>query len=133
MNALIEQAALHWPYVAPLLTTPQTEADYDALVHELDDLLTLTGDDENHPLRALAARMGDLIAEYDARHYPIAPAPGHEVLRSLMVEHGLTQSDLPEVGAQPVVSDILNGKRQLNLRQLRALSQRFNLPVDVFL
>jgi len=133
MNAILEQAAAHWPYLAPLLTAPENEDDYDTLVRELDDLLDLMGDDAHHPLRALAAQMGDLIAAYDARHYPIAPAPGHEVLRSLMLEHKLTQAELPEVGAQSVVSSILNGKRQLNLRQIRALSQRFNVPADVFL
>ncbi|MNR66199.1 Antitoxin HigA [compost metagenome] len=49
-----------------------------------------------------------------------------------MQEHGLTQSDLPEIGAQSVVSDILNGKRQLNVRHIRALAERFQVPTDVF-
>ena len=50
-----------------------------------------------------------------------------------MREHGLTQSDLPGVGPQSVVSEILSGKRQLNLRQIRWLAERFNVPVDVFI
>ena len=37
-----------------------------------------------------------------------------------MDEHGLTQSDLPEVGSQGVVSEIIHGKRELNVRQIRA-------------
>lgn len=49
-----------------------------------------------------------------------------------MREHGLTQSDLPGVGTQSVVSEILSGKRQLNLRQVRWLAEFFKLPVDVF-
>lgn len=55
------------------------------------------------------------------------------VLGVIMDEHSLTQSDLPEVGSQGVVSEILNGKRELNLRQIRALSQRFNIPQRFFL
>jgi HTH-type transcriptional regulator/antitoxin HigA len=51
----------------------------------------------------------------------------------MMREHGLTQSDLPGVGPQSVVSEILSGKRQLNLRQIRWLAERFNVPVDVFI
>ena len=35
-----------------------------------------------------------------------------------MQEHGLNQSDLPEVGTQSVVSAVLAGKRSLNLRQV---------------
>lgn len=50
-----------------------------------------------------------------------------------MQEHGLSQGDLPEVGAQSVVSEILAGKRQLNVRQIRALVERFQVPADLFI
>jgi len=109
-----------------------TEAEYDSLVEALDELLDEIAGDENHPLSSLALQVGDRIAAYDAENYPIPDVPGHEVLRFLMAEHQLTQSDLPEIGAQSVVSEILNGKRKLNVRQIRALSERFNVPTDVF-
>uniref|UniRef100_UPI00313B69EB helix-turn-helix domain-containing protein n=1 Tax=Pseudomonas sp. OTU5201 TaxID=3043850 RepID=UPI00313B69EB len=133
LDHYIKQAAEHWRYVAPLLTPPHTEATYDALVESLDELLDEIAGTENHPLASLASQMGDLIAAYDAEHYAIPDAPGHEVLRYLMHEHSLTQSDLPEIGAQSVVSEILNGKRQLNVRHIRALAERFKVPADVFL
>ncbi len=56
-----------------------------------------------------------------------------QVLRFLMGQHGLKQADLPEIGAQSVVSAILNGKRQLNLRQVSALSKRFGVSAEVFI
>lgn len=132
MSAILKQAAEHWRYVAPLLTPPQTEADYDAMVAILDELLDEIGGAEGHPLAALAAQMGGLISAYDSEHFPIPDAPGHEVLRFLMQEHGLRQEDLPEIGPQSVVSEILAGKRQLNVRHIRALAARFNVPADVF-
>ena len=49
-----------------------------------------------------------------------------------MEEHGLSQSELPEVGSQGVVSEVLNGKRELNTRQIEALSLRFHLSPAVF-
>jgi HTH-type transcriptional regulator/antitoxin HigA len=49
-----------------------------------------------------------------------------------MEQHALTQSELPEIGAQFVVSAVLSGKRRLNLRQITALSQRFAVPIEVF-
>jgi HTH-type transcriptional regulator/antitoxin HigA len=49
-----------------------------------------------------------------------------------MTQHGLKQSDLSEVGSQGVVSEILAGKRELNLRQVRALSERFGVSVATF-
>lgn len=132
MSAILKQATEHWHFVEPLLTPPQTEAQYDALVAMLDELLDSIDGAEVHPLRSLAAVIGELISAYDAEHYAIPEVPGHVVLRYLMEEHGLKQDELPEVGAQSVVSEVLAGKRQLNVRHIRALSQRFNVPVNVF-
>ncbi len=56
-----------------------------------------------------------------------------DVLRLLMDQHGLSQANLPELGTQGVVSEILNGKRELNLRQVKALAARFKVPPTVFI
>ncbi|TDR53323.1 HTH-type transcriptional regulator/antitoxin HigA [Halomonas ventosae] len=115
------------------LRSPESEHDYDALVAALDELLELIGDDEEHPLASLASHMGDLIEEYDDTHRPMPEVRGADMLRHLMQWHGLDQSSLPEVGTQSVISEILNGKRRLNVRQIKALTQRFGLPADLFL
>lgn len=133
MNQSMQEAIKHWRYVAPLLTAPTTKAQYKTLSDALDELLDQIGDDEKHPLTALVERMGDLIAAYEAVHYPIPEAEPREVLRFLMQEHGLSQSALPEIGAQSVVSAVLAGKRSLNARQIKALAQRFGVRGDVFL
>ena len=44
-----------------------------------------------------------------------------------MTEHGLSQKDLPEVGAQSMISELLVGKRKHNLHQVKALAQRFQV------
>lgn len=132
MSALIKQASEHWRYVAPLLIKPTNEDDYDALVAALDELLLVVGDDESHALAGLVSSMGDLLEAYDEAHRPMPKVGGAEVLRYLMQEHQLAQSDLPEIGAQSVVSEVLSGRRQLNVRHIRALSERFNVPADVF-
>ncbi|OLF56177.1 type II toxin-antitoxin system HigA family antitoxin [Pseudomonas chlororaphis] len=133
MSALIKQVAEHWEFVAPLLRKPKTEADYDQLVEALDELLDLTGEDEAHPLNSLVDIIGDWIEAYDLEHRPMPVASGVDVLRYMMREHGLTQSDLPGVGAQSVVSEVLSGKRQLNLRQIRWLAERFGVSVETFI
>ena len=38
-----------------------------------------------------------------------------------------------ELGGQSIVSTILNGKRELNTRQVKALAKRFNVSAAVFL
>lgn len=56
-----------------------------------------------------------------------------ETLSFLMKEHGIKQTDLAEVGSQGVVSEILTGKRHLNIRQIKELSSRFNVSPLVFI
>ncbi|MEJ5060350.1 MULTISPECIES: helix-turn-helix domain-containing protein [unclassified Pseudomonas] len=133
MSVLIKRAAEHWEFVSPLLRKPKNEDDYDKLVQALDELLEMTGLDENHPLMSLVEIIGDWIEEWDNKHHPMPKPSGADVLGYLMREHGLTQSDLPGVGTQSVVSEILSGKRQLNLRQIRWLSERFRVSVETFI
>ena len=133
MNDNLKLAVEHWDFVSPLLTKPQSEADYDALARALDELLDIVGEDETHPFMGLVDIIGDWIEAYDHEHRPMPVASGVDVLRYMMREHGLTQSDLPGVGAQSVVSEVLSGKRQLNRRQIRWLAERFGVTVETFI
>ena len=45
----------------------------------------------------------------------------------------MNQRDLKEIGSQGVISEILNGKRKLNLRQIVELSKRFAVSPSVFI
>ncbi|MBJ7309658.1 type II toxin-antitoxin system HigA family antitoxin [Rugamonas sp. CCM 8940] len=99
----------------------------------MNQLLDAGGADESSPLADLVNTLGSLIADYeDLQNPPRAVAP-KVTLRFLMEQHQLTQSDLPEIGSQGVVSEILRGKRELNLRQIKALAGRFQVPAAVFI
>ena len=111
----------------------RNDADHDAAVASLNVLLDAGAADETHPLADLAATLGELVGDYDAVHYPVKDVPPHAVSRYLMDEHVLKQADLSgELGSQGVVSELLNGKRELNLRQMRALAARFAVPAAAF-
>ena len=111
----------------------RAEQQYDAAVASMNRLLDAGAADETHPLADLVATLGELIGDYDALHFPAADVAPSEVLRALMHQHGLTQSELAqELGSQGVVSEILSGKRAMNLRQMRALATRFSVPVAAF-
>ncbi|GIK09208.1 MAG: transcriptional regulator [Anaerolineaceae bacterium] len=122
----------HWQTIAPVLTI-RNEREYNAAVKRLNELLDEIGADEKHPLYSLLDTLGTLIEAYEEEHHPVPEANGSDVLRFLMDEHGLTQSDLPEVGSQGVVSEILNGKRELNVRQIRKLAERFHVSPAAFM
>lgn len=131
MTLLNDKLQNYWANISPLLTI-HSEKDFDAAVKRLNELLDEIGTNEKHPLYSLLDTLGTLIHVYEEEHYPIPDVSGSEVLRFLMEEHELTQSDLPEVGSQGVVSEILNGKRELNIRQIRMLSERFKVSAAVF-
>ncbi len=109
------------------------EREYDAAVERLNSLVDEIGTQEDHPLYGLLDTLGTLMHAYEAEHHPMRECSGAEALRYLMDEHGLTQSDLPEVGSQGVVSELLSGKRDLNVRQMRALARRFHVSPAVFI
>ena len=99
----------------------------------LDEIIDEIGQDEAHPLAELAEALALFIHSYEEIHAKLRATTGPEVLRSLMEEHGLTQSALPEIGSQGVVSEILSGERELNIRQIRQLTKRFGVSPTVFI
>lgn len=111
----------------------RSEKDYRRAVAILDEILDEIGQDEAHPLADLAEALALFIHSYEETHAKIPEATGPEVLKSLMEARGLTQCDLPEIGSQGVVSEILSGGRELNIRQIRRLARRFGVSPAVFI
>ena len=114
--------------IAPI----RDEKHYQKLVATLEALLDETAGDEHHPAMGLVDIVGDLIEDYEAEHRPLAATTGLQALKFLMDQHGLKQGNLPEIGSQGVVSEILAGKWALNLRQVRALGERFGVAAGTF-
>ena len=111
----------------PIIHTPQ---DLEEALARLDAIIdapegTLEADEHS--------ALSDLIAAYEDRH-PVIPVGGPlGVIRRIMATHELSQHDLPEIGAQSVVSAVLSGKRRINSRMALALAKRFKMPVSAFL
>lgn len=110
------------------------EAHYAELLAFVEECFERFGAQDNHPIFALVDLVAQHIKAYEDRlhSWPDASTPASR-LAFLMDQHGLRQCDLPEVGAQSVVSDVLSGKRKLNLRQTQALARRFGVPVDALI
>ena len=132
-NEEIEVILKIWPKVSNILSTIHSKAQYEYAIGVLDKLIDIVGEDENHPLASLMETIGTLIENYENLQYPEPKGDPIACLKYLMEEHHLKQSDMEELGSQGVVSEILNGKRQLNLRQVKALSKRFKLSPAVFI
>ena len=113
----------------------RTKQAYARMKDLMEQLLAEIGDDEDHAFADLLDIVSTLVMQYEEDHFEqILPAEPREVLKFLMEQHGLRQSDLKkEIGSQGVVSEILSGNRELNTRQIRALAKRFAISPAVFL
>lgn len=111
----------------------RTRREYERAVALLDAILDEIGEDQKHPLAELAEAIGVFVEKYEDERVPVPKAKPRAVLKTLMHEHDLRQTDLPEIGSQGVVSEVLAGKRELNTRQIRRLAKRFGVSPAVFI
>jgi HTH-type transcriptional regulator/antitoxin HigA len=65
----------------------------------------------------------------EGTNYPIPAASPVEVVKSVMAANNYTRADLVAViGSKARAADLLNGKREINLEQIRKLSKEWNIP-----
>ncbi len=110
-----------------------TVDQYNAMTQLADALVDDGAMDQAHARHSLFMLVSDLIHAYDQRHYPTPQVTGAALVRFLMDQHELRQADLPEIGPQSVVSEVLSGRRELTLTHIRGLAKRFNLNPAAFL
>ncbi len=128
-----EEMEEYWRLVRefPLVSIHDDTHLEDALdvVDRLTDKSTRTKGAEEY-LRTLA----DLVYVYEQAHVTWPPVTGVDIVRHLMEENGLSQTDLaPLFGGRSVISDVLAAKRRLNLTHITRLAERFGLPADLFI
>ncbi len=101
-QAALKQALQLWD-------APNGSADADAL-----DMVTL------------------LIADYQAKHFPIADPDPIQFLEYVMESRDLTRKDLePYLGSRARVAEIMNRARPLTLEMIRRLSEELGLPAEI--
>lgn len=116
------------------LTAIRSERHYKAMTEFMNDLLDQVGDRESHPLAGLLDVVALFMRDYEERHVEIPDASPADVLRFFMEQHDLRQVDLADLfGSQSNVSEVLNGKREINARQARALAKRFGVSPAAFI
>jgi HTH-type transcriptional regulator/antitoxin HigA len=112
------------------------DKELDRLTAEVDRLITKDikqgslSPEEDKLLELLSV----LIEQYEGEHYSIEDAPPHEVLKFLMEQNDLKQSDLLHIfGSSGIASEVVNGKRGISKAQAKALAKHFNVSVEVFI
>ena len=114
---------------APSLIRSEAQNEhYIAVLEQLERKKKLTKEEQR-----LSELLTLLITDYEEKHYQLPKNSRVEVLRELMRANGLRQKDLAEeFGTESIVSEVLNGKRDLNKEQIKRLSERFRVSPAVF-
>lgn len=134
----LTQRFTHLLEAAPCLGPIHDESAYQSALDTIEALLQSAGDAPEDPRHLLAELILRQTEAYEYRTHPVLSQWDQQdgtiaLLKTLMRQHNLNQSDLPEIGSQGVVSEVLNGKRSLNLKQVKKLAERFGLEPEMFI
>lgn len=102
----------------------------------IERLIVLTNTDKkiDPVIQTFMVTLSNLISDFERNQYKTVKISGSDMLAYLMELQGLKQVDLTdELGGQSVVSSILSGARDLNLRQIKALAKRFKVSAELFI
>ncbi len=116
------------------------EADYDEALKALDQALDSASDTLDDPMNPLIDMLSHAIEKYESRDAELAAFVAEAeripadiaLLHTLMRQHKLTGSDLPEIGGKAMVSKVLKGKRSLSRSAIEQLAERFELRPSMF-
>ena len=108
----------------------KNERDYKLALKSLEAVF----DETRGNLAEYAETLTVLIEHYESENFPIKESSGIEVLKFLMTQNVLKQKDLVGiVGSKSTVSEILSGKRPLNLQHIKSLAEKFNVKPATFI
>jgi HTH-type transcriptional regulator/antitoxin HigA len=108
----------------------KNKKDYQEALKSLEKVFDL----EKGNLAEYAETLTILIEYYENEHFPIQEPTGIDVIKFLMAQNNLKQKDLcGTLGGKSSVSEIMNGKRPLNIQHIRALSNKFNVHPATFI
>ena len=75
-----------------------------------------------------------LIEAYEQKHYPIAPPHPIEAIKFRLDQLGMSETELNVLlGSRSRKSEILSGKRKLNLSMIRVLHEKLKIPAQSLL
>ena len=117
-----------------------SDDQYQTALETLEQIMETGSDIPDDPMNPLIDMLSDAIERYEAKDDELvafieaaeALPTDIALLRTLMRQHHLTGSDLPEIGDKTMVSKVLNGKRVLSRQAIEKLSARFGIRPAMF-
>jgi HTH-type transcriptional regulator / antitoxin HigA len=116
-------------YQPRVITSDQENEEAIAIIEELSHCQNLIPEEN-----ALVDLLVTLVEKFEDEYHPIPVASPLEVLKHLIDAREMIQEDLVGViGSRGVVSEIMNGKRNLSNAQAKALGEYFSVEPSMFI
>jgi len=136
LEAPLDNEFLRWLYLhlppRPIKSRKMHQGYSEAVRTLMRESASLDSDSRTAVNQYLSAVV-PFIEQFEKKEFPIGSATPEEVLAFLIEQHDLSQYDLAkELGGQPVVSQILRGKRRLTREHIERLSRRFEVSAATF-
>lgn len=118
--------------IAEIVIKPvKTKKDHEAALKAIEQLW-------DSPPKSKEADMLEVLAilvdEYENKHFPIVAPDPIEAIKYRMEQLNLTQKDVSMYfGGENRVSEVLNRKRPLTLKMIKALYQHLHIPAEALL
>ena len=101
----------------------------------LEELLKKVNDDtpKSSPILHELIEVSDIIESYEEIHFPIGLPSRKEIIELRMFEMDLKRKDLATLlnTSPSIISDYLDGNREINSKLAEALCQKLNIDSDV--
>jgi HTH-type transcriptional regulator/antitoxin HigA len=114
-----------------------SEDDFKRASEIIDNLIDadmIEEPDLKHKALNLLDAVTTLAIAYEKKHFPIPTPSPLEAIKQRMVMLNLSQKDVANYfGGENRVSEVLNGKRNLNLKMIKKLHQNLRIPADILL
>ncbi|MGB0504763.1 MAG: ImmA/IrrE family metallo-endopeptidase [Pikeienuella sp.] len=110
----------------------KNESDYDSALARIEILMEMESrsEQDTDELEVLST----LVEIYEDAAFPMKMPSPIAAIKFRMEQLGLGQKDLvPILGSRAKVSEILNGKRPLTLKMIRALNEHLNIPASLLI
>ncbi len=109
----------------------KTDADYKNSLKRVDDLWEASPNTkEGDELEVLVT----LIEAYETKHHPIYPPDPVEAIKFYMDQMGLRKVDIAKyLGGKNRVTEVLQRKRKLSLKMIKALHNDLGIPAESLL
>jgi len=126
--SVVDYGALLHEIQPEVIHSEQQNAKFIAMLEHLTSLKKVTPAQEK-----LIELLTVLVEKYESKYCPVPDAGPLDIIRHLMEQHGLRQKDLVDVFmTESLVSEVLNGKRELSKEHITRLSERFHVSPAVF-